>query len=488
MKEGIVSGFSSIFSAKLGVAIIGLITTPIIARLLGSSAYGELAAIMAIYNILLIFAEGGLVDSVRKFIAEDRNIRNWDNYVFSFHVRVGVIIITVFAILFFFLAFGLDIDHILLSEYPIFVFSMLLLQLFSSIARNGLMGLRLEDYSEFIHLSKKLIYASTVLLLLFLGYGIQGVLLSHILASLLAVSFAFYLLSKQINYRFILKRTSNKLPIRDMISFGIGDLILVSLIYSLYNVDIIMIQVFLDDRVTGHYRAALDIAEFMWFVPMALQIVLVQSTSELWSNDNISKINSISSKVMRFNIFISATAIAGVYSLSDSFIPLYFGSGFKGAIDLTIYLLVGVLAFSIARPLIGFGQASGKLRVLILATFLSAVINLILNLILIPAYGALGAAAATSAGYSSMLIFHSIGARLIGYRPFKYVPIVKTLIILPIVILLIHYIDGIITSDVASLLIVPPVGFIISLALSLSVGLIHSDEIYFFTNKLKMVL
>ncbi len=169
--------------------------------------------------------------------------------------------------------------------------------------------------------------------------------------------------------------------------------------------------------------------------------------------------------------------LLGIAALAAPFMQLYFGSEFGDAVVPLLLLLPGVLGFAVARPIYAIGQGKGELRVLIVATGTAAVINLVLNLILIPQYGMHGAAIATSIGYGSMVVFHYFAARRIGYNPFADLRLTRIAITTGVAAPVIFGVSYAIDSGLLSLVIVPPVGFIVYSTLALRTGAVTADEI-----------
>lgn len=63
---------------------------------------------------------------------------------------------------------------------------------------------------------------------------------------------------------------------------------------------------------------------------------------------------------------------------------LYFGPGFEAAVMPMLLLLPEVFGLAIAKPIYAIGQEKGQLRGLIVATGVAAILNLVLDLLLIP--------------------------------------------------------------------------------------------------------
>jgi O-antigen/teichoic acid export membrane protein len=228
---------------------------------------------------------------------------------------------------------------------------------------------------------------------------------------------------------------------------------------------------------TGYYKAALLVAELIWFVPNAIQTTFLHSTSELWERGARERINSLSSQTTRYTLLLSTLFAIGIAALADSFVKLYFGAEFLVAVEPLIFLLPGVLGFAAARPIFAISQGKGELGIPIAATSTAAALNLILNLVLIPRFGMIGAATATSVGYGSMFGFHVWAARKVGFNPLldpRLLRIVAAALCTAVPILAL---DSAVKSDVVSLLLVPPVGFLVFLAAAIASDAVDTDEL-----------
>jgi O-antigen/teichoic acid export membrane protein len=168
--------------------------------------------------------------------------------------------------------------------------------------------------------------------------------------------------------------------------------------------------------------------------------------------------------------------MSGLAALAHDFIPIYYGSEFDAAVLPLLLLLPGVLGFALARPIFAIGQGKGQLQILIAATGTASLINVFLNALLIPSYGMMGAAVATSVGYGSMLVLHVLAALRIGFNPIDDLRLKRVTTVAVIAAAVIFGLSSIIGSSMVSLVIVPPIGFIVYSALSLKFSVISSEE------------
>jgi O-antigen/teichoic acid export membrane protein len=291
-------------------------------------------------------------------------------------------------------------------------------------------------------------------------------------------------LFQHLSFQSVFAQLPESFPKNELLSYNTLSVVLILLTASLYHVDILFLRVLTGDQATGHYKAALVIAEFLWLVPNALQMVLLHSSSELWSNNRTEQITTLSSQITRYNLSLLLLFAIGLAALARDFIPLYFGSGFDAAVMPLLLLLPGVLGFALARPIFAIGQGKGQLRVLILATGTASVINLSLNLLLIPTYGTRGAAVATSIGYGSMLILHVIAARRVGFNPVEDLRLTRISIVALVSSGIIFGLSSVINSPITSIIVVPPIGFVLYVVLILKLSVISPGETKLITEKL----
>ncbi|ELY90793.1 oligosaccharide flippase family protein [Natrialba taiwanensis] len=487
MQTSLFRRFISILGAKITTLLLGLFITPILVRLLGSSLYGDYAFILSILGITMILANAGIFDGARKYIAEDREDSNWVEHVFGFYLRVAAQLAALAAFLFILFSwFGLS-DRFFNSNFSIYFYllaALIISRQAYSVARGGLMGLGFEDQSEPLSILKKVLFGIFGLSFAYIGYDVAGILLGHILASLITSLLAFMILFRHLNTRYVFTRVPAKFPKKSLLSFNFFSIILIFMTSSLYHVDILLLRPITGSEATGYYRAALVVAEFLWFVPNAIQMFLLHSSSELWSKNKISEITNIVSKVTRYNLLLVLLFSVGLAALANDFVTVYFGPDFSPTVRPLLLLLPGTLGFALARPIFAVGQGKGELRILILATGAAAVMNLCLNLLLIPLYGISGAAVATSISYGSMVVFHVIAARKIGFDPVSDLRLSKIVFVALTSSIVIFGISSIISSSYLSLSIVPPIGFIVYIILTVKFGVLSSEEIDDFAQRL----
>jgi O-antigen/teichoic acid export membrane protein len=479
MDRTLLRGFLSVFSAKLGTVAITIVLTPVLVRLLGTAGYGAYSFVLSALGILLIVVNAGIYDGTRKFIAEDRSHPNWSANVFGFYLRLAAVFAIVAAGLLALVTQSGLVTRLFGAEFERYFWLLVVLlcvrQLFQTV-RGGLMGLGLESRSELFVIGRKMTFAVAAVGLAVIGWGVAGVLVGQILSYAVFSLPALYVLARHLDLGAVAGRLPSGFPRRPLALFNIESVVLVLLMTSLYHVDILLLQPLRGSQATGVYRAALLVAEFLWFVPFTVQTVLLHSSSALWSRGETDRLSKLSSRITRYTLSLSVLLALGIAGLIDPFVHLYFGPGFGPTAPAVLLLLPGALGFAVARPIFAIGQGSGQLRLLIAATGGAAVLNLLLNLLLIPRYGLFGAAVATSIGYGSMLVVHVIAARKIGFDPFAAVRPLRLGAVTVCSAPVIFGAAWLIPAPV-SLLVVPPVGALTFALCALQFEFVTDDEL-----------
>lgn len=488
MNNKFVQSVVSIGLGKFGILIIGIVVTPLLVRTVTIAEYGIYAFIMSLSTMLVNPLNSGFYKGLRKYVSEDRDITGWQYTVMIYYLKLILVITLLELIIILFIYYLIGVENI--TDNTGIIHYLLLLPLISSqqvflYIRNCLMGLNIEWISEPLLVIRKFSFGIIGLSLASVGLGAVGLISGHILATIIIVVTGVSYIILRIDIFSVEYDSEADLPKKSMIQYNISGGVLSLLLLSLYNVDIILLEFFLKSDEVGIYRAALTIAEYIWFVPIVFQTAFIQSTSKLWKKEKIETISDTASKVTRYILLFTSLLVIGVGILSKPFISVYFGEKYIPSQMPLLILLPGTFAFGIIRPLIAIGEGSGKYRTLIIATLIPAIINIALNLILIPLYGLVGAAVSTSIGYASMLFFHIHGSRIIGYNIFRDLRIGKVILTIAISFITIYMCNLAISDSLLSLIIVPPMGALLFLLTSILTGSVSISEINNLINKIR---
>lgn len=163
------------------------------------------------------------------------------------------------------------------------------------------------------------------------------------------------------------------------------------------------------DYENGYYEQAHKIEQILVTVVTSLGTVTLPRVSYLYKSNKFDEIRRISSVTLRFILLVSLPMCAGVIALANNLVVLFLGPGYEPCgILLQIFSLLIVIVgldSTIGRQCL---MPVGKQKLFNIAVICGAVVNLIMNLILIPIIKSLGAAIASVFAEITILILFLI--------------------------------------------------------------------------------
>lgn len=174
--------------------------------------------------------------------------------------------------------------------------------------------------------------------------------------------------------------------------------------------DIIMVKYISGDIEAGYYNTAFVILTAILIFPSVLYSKFLMPKYHRWANHDKSKFYRAYKKGNLVMLLSGGMIMLIVVMFSYLFIPLLFGNEYILAIPLvnilSLSLPIYFVAYSVGATLITNEHMKLKIKLMGLV----AVINIILNIILIPIYGAKGAAISTVISNIILLILYYITA------------------------------------------------------------------------------
>ena len=476
--ENLLGRFLSLVSAKMGATAIAILSTPFIVRELGPTGYGDYAVLLSIFSLYMIPISGTITEGVQKFVGENRDTPGWTEAVVRFYLFLGTGVVLVGAGLLL-LATLLDLPSRFFGDpfdrYFLLLVAFVVVSQFRALGSHTVLGFGLERFSGPLDVLKKFTTVSLGLGLVLAGYGVIGMLVGHIVSNLLVALIAGVVVVRRLSPRALVGTPT--LPYRELLSFNAINIGLVLLSMSLYHVDLIMLRALTDGETTGFYKAALAMAEYLWFVPIVVQRLLLHSTADLWTDGRLDEVTDLASRVTRQILLLVVLLALGLATLAPRVMGLYYGAPFVVATTPLLILLPGTIAFAAARPLKAIIQGSGQIRVLLGAMGAAAVLNVALNALLIPRYRMIGAATATSIGYASMFAFTLLAAYHTGFDPLKRLRPARIAVTAGVTAVPVVGLNRVLGPDVLALLVVPPVGALVYAATAIATGALDTADV-----------
>lgn len=367
--------------------VIGAVTSILASRVLGPEGLGFVAYIILIFTLLGDFGHFGLNNAVI-FFKKRKEINH--SHLYNVNVTVLIILATAISCIVLILRsnswFLSEYNYLFILGGIIFIFSDLL---FSHYYAWFVGDELIRESNRFIITS--FFIKSGIIILLWLTRTLNP--LTYFYTSVLGMMLNAIFLGTHTGERFRPKIDLSLLKAE--YSYG-GIIFLASCCDFLhYRVDQLMIKQMLGISYLGIYSIAVTLAGLMFLLPSSINSALL---GKLYNTNDKQQFRQVMSQTYKLTFWFCLTlSIIGIpLSL---LIPLFYGKAFAGAIVSTQILLVGTIFASCAQVSMQYFFSTGQPHIHLIATFSTLMVNIGLNLWLIPLKGITGAAIASCISY-----------------------------------------------------------------------------------------
>jgi len=282
-----------------------------------------------------------------------------------------------------------------------------------------------------------------------LGVAIYGVIL-------------FNVLRKQGLFAHFNPRTIT-FPVREVLAFTIP-LLTSDLVYILMNSsDAVLIEHFRNTAEVASFRAVQPAAGLNQLVMTSFQLLFTPIAARLFARNDREGINNLYWQTAIWMSVIAFPIFALTFSLAQPLTVLLYTKSYADSATILALLSFGYY-FSTALGFNGLTlKVFGRLRYIVVVNILAAVVNVGINLLLIPRYGALGAAIGTCGTLVAHNIFKQAGLLLgtgINLFEWRYLKVYLTIGLSVVGLLLIqtitssHIVIGFALVALVSLLVI----------------------------------
>jgi O-antigen/teichoic acid export membrane protein len=470
--RSIFAGIVSVFFGDIGRVLTFAAFIPILVRTIGETGYGTYALVMAVFAPMRVATNAGLFDATKTYLSraetddERAVITSTSLTLHALLTLAGGGVLTAIALF-------APLSEAAADSILVVILALVGEQAFK-FGRAVLHAHREEASVEPLILVRSVMLALVGITLaagtlqvvgVFVGFGV-GFMFAGVVAGWQALR------RQSIGAIGAIERAWAGRLLR----FGLPSMVLMLLITGFYKADVILVNQLLNATAAGHYRAALQVAEFIWMLSIAVQFVMIQSTADLWAKGNIDRIQRLVGRLVRYVVLLTILGLIGIGTLADEFVRLYFGPTFEPAITPLLLLLPGVIGFAVARVVWPVLQAGGFLQPLLVVTGVGFGLNLVGNLLLIPRVGIVGAAIATSLSYAVLGVGQIGVARRAGIRPLADLSLGSIVLISSVTAAVTIGVDAVVPG-VWALAAVPPAGLVAFGSLSLLTGTVTRAEL-----------
>ncbi len=379
---------------SVGQKIVSLTYFTFLARTLGKTQTGEYTAALAMSTLFVVFIDLGLTNVlIRDGAKHQNNLAHLFSEVLSIKILTGLLsygaLLLMCSLLNFEASFILLVS---LSGITMLVDS-LHLSLYGYLrAHNQL------QYEAIGMVASQIITLVIGSVCLILKLPLITLMLSFLIASIANAGYAFFW-TKNYGLRITnLTFTKNLKPLLlTAIPFALA--VIFGRFYS--YVDIIFLKKIAGNAAVGIYSTPSKITFAFQFIPLALIATLYPTLSQLYTT-NLYRFREILTQSILYLLAIALPISIGILLLAEPIIILAFSKEYLESVQPLRIMIVSLIFSFLSFPLGAALNASGHEKRQTVITGCALLVNIIANLVLIPRYGALGAAYAALLGNAGL--------------------------------------------------------------------------------------
>lgn len=390
------------FAYQVLVIILPLITTPYISRVIGPEGIGIQSYTYSIANYFVLFAILGISNHGNRSIAmvrdNDEKLNRTFSSIYLVQFIMSIIMITLYLLYSIFVVNDNRIIFIIQSIYIV-----------SSLLDINWFFFGMEEFKLTVVRNIIIKIASALSIFIFVKKSNDLYLYSLILAlgNLISQIVLWVYLKRYVKFVKVTKEeilTQIKpililfIPVISISIYKIMDKIMLG---SMSN----MIEV-------GYFENSEKIMNIPLGFITALGTVMLPKMSNLYANGNESEGKKYIGLSLDFIMFISFGSMFGLIGVSPVLVPIFLGDKFINCINIVSMISVTIIFLAWANVIrTQFLIPRKKDKIYIVSTGIGAVVNLLINFLLIKKYGAIGATIGTIFAEATVCVYQSIMVR-----------------------------------------------------------------------------
>jgi len=396
LKQKLIKQFMGVGVMKLLSIPIGLVTSIILARVLGPEKFGQYAFIMALIPILALPVSGGVPQLIMREVATYAHSRSWSHYKGLLVAAHGWVVVV--SALLLILTWGIGSQTGLLTaqgKWALLPIAALMIPFvgLGAVRSGATKGLGMPVYAE----APQLIVQPIVVLMFIAGTAYFGILEPRIaIFGQLFGAFITFLVASALFIK-VQPNLITKLPKSYDSKRWASALLPFSLIalVSTFNaqIGIIILGFMGSDEEVSAMRVAERAGGLIVLSLSIINMVLAPYVARAYQSKDMKKLQNMVTKSARSSFLLSLPLALLLIVMGKEIIELVFGVEYS---EISYWPLVVVVAAQLFNVFCGSAgmvlSMSGNEKLTLVGQFVAVLINIVLCISLIPFYGAVGAA------------------------------------------------------------------------------------------------
>ena len=465
----------------LVMGLYKLLLLPILSKTLGIAQYGVWSQIIVTVTILSSLAPLGLDSALVRFLSVEDLKKKLSSRFFSI-ITISLFLSLILSIILFFSS-GIISQTITKDITTTFLFKIAsILVIVITLNQLTLSFFRarrqIKKYSAIV-IVQTIAELSFILYLVYSGYGLFGALAASIVIKFISLIIQLVVIKFQIGFSLEPFR-----KLKPYFAYGLPLAPIILMTWIIHSSDLYILGFFTDTLKVGIYAGAYILAYVVYLFAGPLSSILYPVISRAWDKKNFKVVRTYLHYSFKYYLLLAIPATFALSILAKPLLAIFATPEAVSGAILVPFVVTGMLLYK-STAIVFFILSSEKRTKTVFAIYASgALINIILNFILIPKYGMLGAAIATLVTY--VILFLAMMKASLSHFSFDLAKldiaksIAASIIMSFSIIFAAKYIN-------ASLILLIPLGLAVYSAIVLLTKAITKEEIKFFLKDFKRI-
>ena len=386
--QKITKNVSVVFISQIIAYLLGFFTIIYTARYLGANGFGIISLALSLSAIFGVIVDMGLNTLMTREIARNKSLS--DKYISNASVMKVILAFLTFGLLA--LAVNIIGYSPLISDIIYIITLSVIITSFSGILTSFFQAHEKMEYISVSNILSSVLLLSGTIIGIYFGFTITYFAIIYIVTSVVVFIYnlMIYLL-KFSSIKFEIDISFWKPTLKEAWPFGI--IFLSGMLYT--YVDSIMLSILKGVEAVGWYSAAYRFMYIALLLPNAVNMAIFPVMSRLYADSSKNNLTMLYERYFKYMIIIGIPIGLATIFLAKDLILLIYGTGYSESI-ICLQILVWAIVFTFAgASYVQLLQSINKQMIITKISLVCLVINVILNLILIPHFSYIGASFAT---------------------------------------------------------------------------------------------
>ncbi|WP_408957970.1 oligosaccharide flippase family protein [Natrinema sp. 74] len=405
VSDRIAAGIKATFVARaVNISVNGLLMVLLSSVLLSPGEYGLLFLAISIIGVAQLFGDLGIARSAARYVAEFKEADSSQvPHILSIALKYRFLLVVTTVLL---IVLVRETVATALGEPGLGVLLLVgagllasrSLHTFNTVAFQGFNAVEL---SAIVNVVNYLARIALVVGFVTLGWGVVGALLGYAVAAAVAAVIGLGLLYTRFYRTFDTADAPEAGLRRRILEYSVPLTVSRSAGVIAARIDTVLIGVFMTPVAVGFYTLGKQISEFVLAPAGSIGFAVSPTFGEDKANDELDRAARLYESTVEYVLLLYVPATVGLLVIAKPAVLLVFGREYAGAVPVVRVFSFFVLVQSVTLVTTNVLDFLGRARVRAIAKGVSSIANFGLNIVFIPMYGVVGAAAVTVVTYSA---------------------------------------------------------------------------------------